>query len=75
MNNANLKKKSEQRTQETDAMDVSARTRVRVCADECLRREKIFLLYKFTVTALLFGGIVVKNKANPRIKKLGSYSF
>ena len=64
MNNANLKKKSEQRTQETDAMDVSARTRVRVCADECLR-EKIFLLYKFTVTALLFGGIVVKNKANP----------
>ena len=46
-------------------MDVSARTRVRVCADECLRREKIFLLYKFTVTALLFRGIVVKNKANP----------
>ena len=68
MNNANFKKKnSEQRTQETDAMDVSARTRVRVCADECLRREKIFLLYKFTVTALLFGGIVVKNKANPRM--------
>ena len=52
-------------SRETDAMDVSARTRVRVCADECLRREKIFLLYKFTVTALLFGGIVVKNKANP----------
>ena len=68
MNNANLKKNSEQRTQETDAMDVvSARTRVRVCADECLRHEKIFLLYKFTVTALLFGGIVVKNKANPRM--------
>ena len=48
-------------------MDVSVRTRVRVCADECLRQEKIFLLYKFTVTALLFGGIVVKNKANPRM--------
>ena len=48
-------------------MDVSVRTRVRVCADECLRHEKIFLLYKFTVTALFFGGIVVKNKANPRV--------
>ena len=46
---------SEQRRQETDAMDASARTRVRVCSVECLRHEKIFLLYKLTVTALLLG--------------------
>ena len=58
---------SEQSRQETDAMDASAWTRVRVCADECLCHEKIFLFYKFTVTALLFGGIVMKNKANPQV--------
>ena len=62
-----FKKNSEQRRQETDAMDASPGTTVRVCAGECLRHEKIFLLYKFTVTALVFGGIVVKNKANPRV--------
>ena len=75
MNNANLKKKSEQRTQETDAMDVSARTRVRVCADECLRREKIFLLYKFTDSFAFWGNCCEKQSKSSGVKKLGSHSF
>ena len=61
---------SEQRRQETVAMDASARTRVRVCADECLCHEKIFLLYKLTVTALLLGHCCEKQN-----KFSGSHSF
>ena len=53
----------EQWRRETDAMDASARTKVRVAADERLRqlgrvrKENIFLLL-FTVTALLCGALL-----------------
>ena len=53
----------EQWRRETDAMDASARTKVRVGADERLRqlgrvrKENIFLLL-FTVTALLCGALL-----------------
>ena len=53
----------EQWRRETDAMDASARTKVRVGANERLRqlgrvrKENIFLLL-FTVTALLCGALL-----------------
>ena len=53
----------EQWRRETDVMDASARTKVRVGADERLRqlgrvrKENIFLLL-FTVTALLCGALL-----------------
>ena len=54
---------SEQCRHKTDAMDTSARTRVRISPDECLcqhrlvRKEKIFLLL-FNVTVLPCGALL-----------------
>ena len=54
---------SAQSKRETDAIDTSARTRVRVSTDKCLcqlrhvRKKKIFLNLFFTVIALLCGAL------------------
>ena len=54
---------SEQSRHKTDTIDTSARTRVRVSTDKCLRqlghvrKKQIFLNLFFTVTALLCGAL------------------